>query len=221
MLLDQDETLTTEVRPDKTILVIWFFTKTIPYSIVSMFFIFMALFFFNTVNATLDLEEKNVVEVSDKQSDIKQVELKSKESKPKISKQKDQESKKYNPFDLIINYWIYALTMALFAFILVQTYLIYLRQTYRYVITDRRCIFIGGILKRIERTVPYKKITDIQRSQNIIERLLGIWNVQVFTPGTASIQMGQAKARAELNFDGLTNSEALYQTINKYTQLNG
>ena len=154
-----------------------------------------------------ELEEKNKTEINQN-----------------ITKKENTEDKSKNiidyPFTIMTDYWVWSLAFVGLAVVIIQIYLIFLRKTYRYIITNRRFIFFGGILKRIERTVPYKKITDIQRSQNIIERMLGIWNVQIFTPGTASMQIGQAKARAELNFDGIINSEELYETVNKHTQIN-
>jgi len=208
MKLDDDEKLELDIKPNEKILVVWFLTKTITYSVATMFFVFMALFFIDTINWTSELEARKDVEII--------------ENNISTDEEKDRTVKEIgHPFGIIIDYWEWALALVGFASIIIQIYLIYLRKTYRYIITNRRCIFIGGILKRIERTVPYKKITDIQRSQNILERMLGIWNVQVFTPGTASMQIGQAKARAELNFDGLLNSEELYEAINKYTQQNG
>jgi len=175
-----------------------------------MFFVFMALFFINTINLVSEggSEVKNTTKISQDKTTT--------EDKDNVSK-KDID----HPFSIIVDYWGWALALVVIASLFIHIYLIYLRKTYRYIITNRRCVFIGGILKRIERTVPYKKITDIQRSQNIIERMLGIWNVQVFTPGTASMQIGQAKARAELNFDGLMNSEELYEAINRHAQQNG
>jgi len=209
MKLDTGETLELDLNPNEKILVIWFFTKTITYSVATMFFVFMALFFINTINllSEAELEEENKTEIS---QNITQADT-----------PKDKEEKNIDhPFTIMADYWGWALALVGLASVIIQVYLIFLRKTYRYIITNRRCIFVGGILKRIERTVPYKKITDIQRSQNIIERMLGIWNVQIFTPGTASMQIGQAKARAELNYDGLLNSEELYEAINKHTQSN-
>jgi len=210
MKLDDGETLELDIMPDKKILVIWFLTKTITYSVATMFFVFMALFFVNAINLASEVEPevKDITEISQSKTTT--------EDKDNVTK-KDID----HPFSIIVNYWGSAIALVVFASLLIQIYLIYLRKTYRYIITNRRCIFVGGILKRIERTVPYKKITDIQRSQNIIERMLGIWNVQIFTPGTSSIQIGQAKARAELNFDGVLNSEELYEAINRHTQKNG
>ena len=207
MRLDNGETLELDIKPNEKLLIVWFFTKTLTYSIATMFFVFMGLFFINTINLTSEDKTENKTEIVQKE---KSTEIAEATSKKEIE----------HPFSIIINYWPWALALVVLASILIQIYLIYLRKTYRYIITNRRCIFVGGILKRIERTVPYKKITDIQRSQNILERILGIWNVQVFTPGTASMQIGQAKAKAELNFDGLLNSEDVYEAINKHAQLN-
>ena len=208
MRLDDGEKLELDIKPDEKLLVVWFFTKTITYSIATMFFVFMGLFFINTIALTSEENTENKTEIIQK--------------KTSTEKTEDVNVKEIeHPFSIMVDYWPWALALVVLASILIQIYLIYLRKTYRYIITNRRCIFVGGIIKRIERTVPYKKITDIQRSQNILERTLGIWNVQVFTPGTASMQIGQAKARAELNFDGLLNSEDVYEIINKHTQLNG
>jgi len=206
MRLDDGETLELDIKPDEKLLVVWFFTKTITYSIATMFFVFMGLFFINTINLTTEENVKNDIEIAQEITNTE--------------KNKDVNKKEIDhPFSIMVDYWPWALAVVVLSSTLIQIYLIYLRKTYRYIITNRRCIFVGGILKRIERTVPYKKITDIQRSQNILERILGIWNVQVFTPGTASMQIGQAKARAELNFDGLLNSEDVYEAINKHAQL--
>ncbi|PCJ46783.1 MAG: hypothetical protein COA74_12835 [Gammaproteobacteria bacterium] len=207
MRLDNEETIELDIQPNEKLLVVWFFTKTITYSIATMFFVFMGLFFINTINLTSEDLKENKTEVIQIESSADTVE-------------ESSEKKIAHPFSIITDYWPWALSLVFLASILIQIYLIYLRKTFRYIITNRRVIFVGGILKRIERTIPYKKITDIQRSQNILERILGIWNVQVFTPGTASMQIGQTKAKAELNFDGLLNSEDVYEAINKHTQLN-
>jgi ABC-type multidrug transport system fused ATPase/permease subunit len=211
--LDSDEILELEARPDEKIMVMWFLTKTIGYSIATMFFVFTIMFFISTFSLVSDVED-----VEGSQAGIVQDSVTA--DNTECSDDCDK-TKLRHPFWMVADYWEWALALVCATAVLIQIYLIYLRRTYRYIVTNRRCMFVGGILKRIERSVPYKKITDIQRSQNIVERMLGIWNVQVFTPGTASMQIGQAKARAELNFDGLMNSEEMYAAINKHTQLNG
>lgn len=95
-------------------------------------------------------------------------------------------------------------------------YCIYLRRTYVYYVTNQRCIFHGGILRRVQRSVPYHKITDVEMSQNIIERALGISSLKIFTPGTASMRVSPfAAQRAEISFVGLADSEPPAATINE------
>ncbi|MCK5534187.1 PH domain-containing protein [bacterium] len=92
----------------------------------------------------------------------------------------------------------------------------YLRQTYVYYITNQRCVFHGGIVRRVERSVPYHKITDVEMSQNIIERILGISTVKIFTPGTGSMMVSPfGGQRAEIAFEGLKDNETPAAAINE------
>lgn len=98
-------------------------------------------------------------------------------------------------------------------------YCVHLRRTYVYYVTNQRCVFHGGILRRVERSVPYHKVTDVETSQNIVERAFGISKLNIFTPGTASVMPtpfspfgGQ---RAEISFVGLADSETPAETINE------
>lgn len=81
-----------------------------------------------------------------------------------------------------------------------------LKETFRYYITNQRCIFEGGIIVRRRRNVPYHKITDVEINQNIIERILGIYSLKVFTPGTGSVGMSGFE-KAEIVFYGLNDAE--------------
>lgn len=91
----------------------------------------------------------------------------------------------------------------------------YLLASITYFITDRRCVWKGGILKKTEHTVSYHKITDVERSQNLIEQILKISTINLFTPGTASMKMGAAsQVTPELCFEGLTCSDEQAETIN-------
>lgn len=95
-------------------------------------------------------------------------------------------------------------------------YCSFLRKTYLYYITNQRCVFHGGILRRIERSIPYHKITDVEMSQNIIERILGISTLKIFTPGTGSMMVSPfGGQRAELCFVGLKDNETPASTINE------
>lgn len=95
-----------------------------------------------------------------------------------------------------------------FVFLLVVGYLALLRKTYVYTITNQRCVFRGGILWRRERSVPYHKVTDVEQSQIIFERLFGIGRVKIYTPGTGQMQ-------AEIVLVGLEDTETPAAAINE------
>lgn len=111
---------------------------------------------------------------------------------------------------------IMALIAAPTLFILALIYCSYLRRTYVYYVTNQRCVFHGGILRRIERSIPYHKITDVEMSQNIIERIIGISSLKIFTPGTGSMVASPfGGQRAEITFVGLKDNETPATTINE------
>ncbi len=92
-------------------------------------------------------------------------------------------------------------------------YHVYLRRTYVYYVTNQRCIFHGGILRRVERSIPYHKITDVEMSQDIIERAIGISTLNLFTPGTASTGSSGGRG-AEISFVGLSDNQTPAATVN-------
>ncbi len=65
MRLDSGEVLELEARPNEKILVIRFFTKTITYSLATMFFVFTMLFFVTSISFISEAEEgkENEVEI--------------------------------------------------------------------------------------------------------------------------------------------------------------
>ncbi len=69
MRLDEGEILEIDIKPDEKLLVVWFFTKTITYSIATMFFVFMALFFINTINLSFDEPLNNEHEITQEATD--------------------------------------------------------------------------------------------------------------------------------------------------------
>jgi uncharacterized membrane protein YdbT with pleckstrin-like domain len=88
-----------------------------------------------------------------------------------------------------------------------------LRRTYRYYVTDKRCAFSGGILLRIRHSVPYHKVTDIEQRQGIVQRLFGIWQVGIYTPGTSSSTARGTAGRPEIAFQGLTDPDEATEAI--------
>ncbi|MFO7899196.1 MAG: PH domain-containing protein [Planctomycetota bacterium] len=97
-------------------------------------------------------------------------------------------------------------------FLAVLTYNACLVRTYVYYVTNQRCVFHGGILRLVEHSVPYHKITDVETSRNILERALSIATVNLFTPGTSS--SGGRGSGAELSFPGLEDPESPVDSIN-------
>lgn len=94
-------------------------------------------------------------------------------------------------------------------------YVVYLRKTYRYYITDRRCVLTGGILRRVERSVPFHKITDVEISATILDRLAKISTLKIFTPGSTGMRSWPFWAeQAEIEFVGLRDSETPAATVN-------
>ena len=98
--------------------------------------------------------------------------------------------------------------------LLAMVYCEFLRRTYVYYITNQRCVFHGGIIRRVERSVHYHKVTDVEMSQNIIERILGISTLNIFTPGTSSRGSDSSFQKAEISFVGLKDNESPADTIN-------
>lgn len=117
-------------------------------------------------------------------------------------------------------------TGAVLMFILVLTlsyvYNRFLIATIRYLVTDRRCVWSGGILRKVEHTVSYLKITDVERSQNIVEQVLNISTINLFTPGTASVRMNaRSQPMPELRLEGLAESDELAESINEQVRSYG
>jgi len=111
---------------------------------------------------------------------------------------------------------VVCVALILAGIILGLVYYIFLRRTYIYYITNKRCVFHGGIIRRVERSVPYHKITDVEMSQHIVERILRISKLNIFTPSTGSMSPGQIGGqRAELSFVGLKDNETPVTTINE------
>jgi uncharacterized membrane protein YdbT with pleckstrin-like domain len=58
---------------------------------------------------------------------------------------------------------------AFLGFVISIIYHKHLIKTISYVITNKRCIYSGGILRKVMHSVNFGKITDVEISQNILE----------------------------------------------------
>jgi len=103
-------------------------------------------------------------------------------------------------------------TLAPVWFVILLFYYYKLKDTFQYCITNQRCVFSGGIMVKRSRNVPYHKITDVEINQNIIERILGIYSLKIFTPGTGSVGLPGFE-KAEIIFYGLEDAENPAQII--------
>jgi uncharacterized membrane protein YdbT with pleckstrin-like domain len=86
-------------------------------------------------------------------------------------------------------------------------YIAALRRTYRYDISDQRVLFIGGLLVRRRRSVPYHKITDVEVSRNLLDQILGISTLKMYTAGSTSFRAWPLKDQAEISFPGLVDEQ--------------
>ena len=102
-----------------------------------------------------------------------------------------------------------------FLIVILILYLIYsafLWKTYDYSITENGISFKGGIIERKELTAPYHKITDVEVSQNIIERMLGISKIGFQTAGTGG------RAKAEITFEGLIDVNKPKEIVGQFVE---
>jgi len=67
----------------------------------------------------------------------------------------------------------YTVFISIFGFLLVEGY----RRSHRYIISNQRIIFKGGILAKHERTLRYDKISDINAKQTIIGQIFGFGTI--------------------------------------------
>ena len=93
-------------------------------------------------------------------------------------------------------------------------YIAALRRTYRYVITDHRVLFIGGLLVRRRRSVPYHKITDVEVSRSPLDQILGISTLKMYTAGSSSVRAWPSKDQAEVTFPGLVDEQQAERILN-------
>ena len=67
----------------------------------------------------------------------------------------------------------YSVAMSIIGFLLVEVY----RRSHRYVISNFRIVFQGGIVTKRERTVRYDKITDIDAKQGVLGQIFGFGTI--------------------------------------------
>ena len=120
----------------------------------------------------------------------------------------------------------YTVSISIIGFLLVEAY----RRSHKYIISNQRITFKGGIITKRERTLRYDKITDINAKQGIIGQIFGFGTItpisqsgfglgsdKAFAGG--GVQLGEKKIR----FFGLFGGGKEVQTprARSYYELHG
>ena len=121
---------------------------------------------------------------------------------------------------------IYTVSVSFIGFLLVELY----RRSHKYIISNQRITFKGGIITKEERTLRYDKISDINAKQGIIGQIFGFGTIipisqsgfglgadKTFAAG--GVQLGEKKAK----LFGFAGGEKELQTprARSYYELHG
>ncbi|MBN1860055.1 MAG: PH domain-containing protein [Candidatus Thermoplasmatota archaeon] len=68
---------------------------------------------------------------------------------------------------------VYSIAVSIVGFLIVELY----RRSHRYIISNLRIIFKGGLLTKRERTIRYDKIADIDAKQGILGQIFGFGTI--------------------------------------------
>jgi uncharacterized membrane protein YdbT with pleckstrin-like domain len=103
--------------------------------------------------------------------------------------------------------WLSAATVLL----LVATYVIgwVLRRTTRYLVTDRRIQIRVGIASRRERTTHIDRVQNVNLTQSLAQRILGIGDVDWDTAGTDAPE-------SDFTFRGIDDPSALVRIADRF-----
>lgn len=120
----------------------------------------------------------------------------------------------------------YTIAISIIGFLIVELY----RRSHKYIISNHRIVFKGGVITKEERTLRYDKITDINYKQGILGQIFGfgtiipisqsgfgLGNDTAFAAG--GVQVGEKKAK----FLGLFGGGKEVQTprTRSYYELHG
>lgn len=108
---------------------------------------------------------------------------------------------------------LFAIPAAIIVLVVATIYIHYLRKSYIYTVTNKRVNFQGGILRYADRSIQYERITNVEKSQNLFERILGLESIWLHTAGYSG-----ANRKAEIVFEGLKDVSHALTTINKMKQ---
>jgi membrane protein YdbS with pleckstrin-like domain len=98
--------------------------------------------------------------------------------------------------------FIYSIAVSIVGFLIVELY----RRSHKYIITNLRIIFKGGIFTKRERTIRYDKIADIDAKQGVLGQIFGFGTIIPVsqsgfglgsdkTMAAGGVEVGSTKAR--------------------------
>ena len=98
--------------------------------------------------------------------------------------------------------FIYSIAVSIVGFLIVELY----RRSHKYIITNLRIIFKGGIFTKRERTIRYDKIADIDAKQGVLGQIFGFGTIIPVsqsgfglgsdkTMAAGGVELGSTKAR--------------------------
>lgn len=121
---------------------------------------------------------------------------------------------------------LYTIFLSIFGFLIVEWY----RRSHKYIISNQRIVFKGGITVKEERTLRYDKISDINAKQGIIGQIFGFGTIipisqsgfglgadKSFAGG--GVQIGEKKAKLFGMFGG--GKEVQTPRARSYYELHG
>jgi membrane protein YdbS with pleckstrin-like domain len=120
----------------------------------------------------------------------------------------------------------YTILVSVIGFLIVELY----RRSHRYIISNQRIVFKGGVLTKQERTLRYDKVSDINSKQGILGQIFGFGTIipisqSGFGLGSDSsfaaggIQVGEKKAKFMGIFGG--GKEVQTPRARSYYELHG
>jgi len=84
------------------------------------------------------------------------------------------------------------------------------RATTRYMLTDRRIYIKLGLFSRTERSTSLDRVQNVEVAQSLLQRLLGIGNVEWATAGSD-------ESDADFTFVGIEDPAALMRLVHDHT----
>lgn len=120
----------------------------------------------------------------------------------------------------------YSIAMSIIGFLIVELY----RRSHKYIISNQRIVFKGGVLTKQERTLRYDKVSDVNSKQGILGQIFGFGTIipisqSGFGLGSDSsfaaggIQVGEKKAKFMGIFGG--GREVQTPRARSYYELHG